>query len=1470
MRRGILAIFAILFLLNFSTGVHAAVSPYPTSGTSGEQQTWILSNPDNFDPEDSSQAEAFVQAYDAGKINLNDKNQRGLVQKYLFSKDAIALEDRNILDDFLSYKLKGVKVDLKKGEGISFYEKDGKLFLGSGDGQEHDLDELNFLNIQGRKLEKVQSHDDGTIELFYGENSIHLKDAVLSKNKFGDLVFGSEVLKLGENFGKLILDGSNAAVLCTDKYLCRFSLGGMNVELNSNGAFYDLGNNRFSMVDGTTRIGKDLIAGSSEFSTNSQQSGIDFNKKIELRKFSPDSATGFKSSFVKVDSNIFGNVAVNSGKAEKSVIACFGCGDFTNKNDYDGYAYLKKQTNSKCLANCGKNFNAELKGFAATKFENDVIHQGFDKNLLVSYDDSAGTFKLNSCEGCGVGKGSIVGAQAINENFMTIRNEFYDDNHKISQLRYKLQLNGASSAVPYMSYILGNGEGITFADKDIYTTSASQDVLNTGVYRTTTLTGKDYGAKSFKDSIKDYYNARLGDATGFLPESISKTNDKVREALQSQSYGRKISIEDLNAFNYDSKGRKINVANLYVVNGDGSVLINQVDPALLREYVNHFNINGDNLADSYKRDQKLLSAIIDVGKGRGEYNEKVSQLVRSILKTYPSADAEKALGNYVDVIKGTGEIENLYNKGYSLPDICGNPSQPEIQKACGEPRMMIAWKKAAGTLSENDISSAIKIYTAKNGDYLYNPLHGAEVLADYTSTKLETQQNKNAFLNYVNNLEQHGAMIIPSTSITNFLKNVEYVQVDGGYIPIRDPAMIKLIQEGKVSKQTIKDISTLITQYNNDDFSKGLKLAAEAVVPKDLFQLGINVVPSMGPLGKSFIVLMEANGVLGVTKAAGALGLKGIGATLIGYSGGDAAAVSRVDALSVLKPNNLDEIKSIGKIPYNPGTQQKLYFNSLALKLEDALQLAPDEKLEIIALNKKFSPLGSSDEKVGILSISKTKIDPATGKSTGESQSIATGFLHTSKDGALKHIQNLEEIDSELANNYGINFNQKFAGAVSFDGPVSGTIVLREPSTTTFAQEIKTLPKDDRESLLNLYKGCCEPKILSDAPSVITEEGLYRLIPHDGTPITVESGVLPRIVPQNTLLQIMSGKSPELKPIVLDTELGVTGYFNDLGRFYERELQLQPKSLNFRKSSGSLTNDVGIFYDDADTPVLVTKVYEGSTGALKEAENLASVNLIERDLVPQVIDIANVPSLKSATSIGSETGTGSVLVMEAVPGQSLDVGLNDLVKLQGSARTGRLQALETEASGAGDALARLHHALPPRELTKINPTEIDDSARKMGTILDDLDLDQKTKKLYNSKIKSLNGKFAQSNNLVAFGQGDLHLDNILIDKGKAKIIDLETAGITSNRGTDLVRYADALDNAAQRLGIINADVEKLKQAFYDGYFKKYSSKAGISKDDFNSMIEFSQIESALTKLQTARGSQSIQEARTSLNRILGS
>ncbi len=765
--RLIFAIFFALILTNVAL-VKSDSVPYPVNGSVAEQGAWITSNPDKFNPNDESQKKAFAQTYKDNKIDLNNPSQREAVEKYLTRyQESVSLEDRKMLNELVSYYTGDVKVSLDRGENINLVKEGDKLFLISSDGEKHDFTAYGSYQIGGKKLEKITSKEDGTIELGFGENSISLKDTTLLRDEFGNfLLADGSVLDFGNNFGKILLDGNK--INCASK-LCYFSVGEMNVELNSFGTFQGLGNNRFSVVDGTTRIGKNILAGSHEFTTNPENSEINFDNRIELRKF-PGQNKDMKNSFLRLKESEFGNIDVNTGTAEKKVAACFECNDLTKSAEYDGIVSLKKESSICATGDCKNAFTAEIENKIAVKFENDVSHQGFDK-LKVSYNNLGydannnlkAFFRLEGCEGCKVGEGQIAGVQTINGKWFSIGNEYYDDKNKMPQLRYK-HIHLASQFVPYYKYIVANDEGITFSDADIYSASMSEDFLRTGKFKSTQLLERDFGSKSVKQYLEKYYADR---SSGNPVEIGIKTNQLLRTINNREEYQRQIYVVDDTAFNLDSKGNVVSIQNLYVVNSDGSVVIDQLNN--LGEYNKFFNIEDDNLPNFFERQQKACSAIVDAHRGVFQENQKASAFIRSILQTFPVENARQCLGSYGEKQIGATQMGEMLNSGTGLGQIYDKSQRDnlaQIKEVFNEPSVLLELNREEinraiankeniariykysedGRILRDNIdvniaerevvSNAVNAYLRKDRNYVYDPLLAERIQTSYIANKL--------------------------------------------------------------------------------------------------------------------------------------------------------------------------------------------------------------------------------------------------------------------------------------------------------------------------------------------------------------------------------------------------------------------------------------------------------------------------------------------------------------------------------------------------------------------------------------------------------------------------------------------------------------------------------------------------------------------------------------------------------------
>lgn len=352
---------------------------------------------------------AVFEEFHSEEFDSNNRTQREIVENYLIElEDLDDQTDRKLAEDLLSRKLTGVEVDLSVGRSISLIKEEGILFLVSGDGQKHDV--LSYKK-EYPDLLKIVSFEDGSIKLIRETNTVHLKDTTLDQWSNFDF-----------ELGNIILDGGRGRIIC-EEISCKFSLSGININLNQEGFFENLGGDRFSVVDGTTITKEAVLTGSYEFSTNKIGDRINFNKKINLRTFSREGELKLADSTIETKTDKYGKVVISTASAfnEKTlsrVIVCFDCNNFVKHvEQYSGYVDLDALGEGK--------FIAEIKGKSFVSFEDDVSHNGFSENLLLTYENSALTeaiFRLKSCEGCG--DDESVGLQLINGHPFRIINEF--------------------------------------------------------------------------------------------------------------------------------------------------------------------------------------------------------------------------------------------------------------------------------------------------------------------------------------------------------------------------------------------------------------------------------------------------------------------------------------------------------------------------------------------------------------------------------------------------------------------------------------------------------------------------------------------------------------------------------------------------------------------------------------------------------------------------------------------------------------------------------------------------------------------------------------------------------------------------------------------------------------------------------------------------------------------------------------
>ncbi|MBI4116408.1 hypothetical protein HY449_01550 [Candidatus Pacearchaeota archaeon] len=1087
-------IFAIFFalILTGMSFVKSETDIYPANGSIAEQGNWITNNPDKFNPNDESQKKAFAKAYSDNKIDLNNVKQREAVEKYLTRyQERVSFEDRKMLNELVSYHARDVKVFLDKGEDINLIKEGDKLFIISSDGEKHDFVSYSSYQIGGKKLDKITSREDGTIELGFGENSIALKDTTLFRDEFGKfLLADGSVLDFGNNFGKILFDGNG--INCASK-LCSFSVGKMGVELNSLGTFQILGDDRFSVVDGTAKIGDNLLAGSYEFSTKSGNSELNFDNRIELRKFSGQSGMN-KESYVRVREGEFGNVDVNTGSAERKVVACFGCNDLTKSAGYDGSVNFKKDSAECATGDCKNAFKADIADKIIVKFENDAIHQGFDK-LKASYNNLGydvnnnpqAFFRLEGCDGCKVGEGQIAGIQVINGNWFSIENENYDSNNAIPQLRYKY-IHTASRFVPYYKYTIANDEGITFSDNDLYRSSMSEDFLRTGKFKSTQLLERDFGSKSIKKYMEEYYTIH---SSGNPVEVEIKTSRLTSEMKSTQQYSRQIYVVDDTAFNLDSNGNVVYLPNLYVMNKGGSFAIDQLKT--LNEYNQFFNIEDNTLPNFFNRQQKACSAIVDAHRGIFEENQKASAFLRNLLSTFPIENAQQCLGSYGERAAGAAQMEEMFNSGMNLGQIYQKSltdNLVKVKETFNEPSVLLELNKEEinraiankeniariykysedGRILRDNIdiniaereviSNAVGAYLRKDRNYVYDPLLAERIQTSYITNKLSSFEDRKNFLKFVDDLQNGKDGAIFSSGESALPEN--YVIGKSGVVEIKNPYIAKMISDGKITKEEIAKLSDLDSTFKGDEFNQDFRLVLETIAPKSAGELAINVVPNLGALGKSFVVLSKAEGIVSTINAVGVLGLRGASAGLLGFAG--ASGVSKFDdALIALRTSGIKPVTGIEL------ASSEKYLSSLAGHVAEDMGFAPGE-VQVVGFSRRLFSEGKDV-------VAFTHKDPATGEVTP----LLEGIFYTNKDQATNAIRSLNKLD-EL----GIGKNYQFAGAYSYPfGNAEGTMVFRtipqdvlssgnpDAAFEAFKESVNHLPDSERVAAIEAYNACC-------------------------------------------------------------------------------------------------------------------------------------------------------------------------------------------------------------------------------------------------------------------------------------------------------------------------------------------------------------------------------------------------------------
>ncbi len=646
-----------------------ADNSYPTDGSLEERRDWLVDNLNKFDPKDESQRKAFAQAYKDKKIVLSNPEHEEAVVAYLSNyKEGIPLEDRDMLKEFVSHYLQDptIGVDLKEGEGILLSKEGEKIYLISSDGKKHDIKEYSSYKVSGQKLDKIISRDDGTIDLVYGDVTIHLKDTTLTQDEQGNFILNDgSILGLNSQSGRITIDGSNNKISCDGTNFCSFSIGKANIELDSGGTF-TLGDNKYSIVKGKATIGKNWCKGSCEFGLNADQTEFTYAiLRNYLKKFA---RTDYKEdlffSALHLEGGKYGDANIRNSESEKDVFVCLDCDNLPSKDDsqYDLYSGFVHYEESE------RKFYS--RGILRIKVGENTYWDGSDENVVVSLSrpiyDGVNTprslFSFENCNGCEYStEGKDVGTLIVNDQYSIFRYKDYADGlNKPRPALIRIEGRGIKRITSQLVELMD--APFTLAHKDLY---GPIDTYNTQRYNSDTLLGRQSGGRSIQkyfnlDQYKDY-------AKSFF--------DEIRKRSESgYQHPSEVVIIDKQAFNLDKDGNVHRFLNMYRVDrkgghtatllellntGDFQRIVEKIDPLQLEEY-NIISL--------------ILHGVIDKNKGfdSGEegYLTDFNDMIRGIFGSSPIKEAQRLLPIYEErklaslllemMILEDERFENLY------------------------------------------------------------------------------------------------------------------------------------------------------------------------------------------------------------------------------------------------------------------------------------------------------------------------------------------------------------------------------------------------------------------------------------------------------------------------------------------------------------------------------------------------------------------------------------------------------------------------------------------------------------------------------------------------------------------------------------------------------------------------------------------------------------------------------------------
>lgn len=822
----VFAIFVIYLMLSFSIDVsNAAVSDqqstapptdaYPSDGNLEDREKWVVENLNKFNPDDPSQKEAFVRAYKNKKIELSNSEHEKAVSRYLSNyKNNIPEEDREMLKGFISHHtgIPAKSIDLKKGEGIKVEKVGNNIILIDSGNKRHDIKKYSLYTVSGQKLDKIISKDDGTIELVYGEVTIHLKDTTLIRDEQGNFILNDgSLLNLNSQSGRITIDGSQNVISCEGKNQCSFFIGKVNIDLDSGGTFQSLGDNKYSIVKGKATIEKNWCEGSCVFGLNKKQTKFSF---VELRNYQnkfdkQDPKESLFSSALHLEDKKHGDANIRNGESNKDVFVCLDseC-NLPSMSDpkYSGFVNYEEQE---------RKFYA--RGILRIKVGENTYWDGSDENVVVSlsrpiYDgvnSPRSIFSLENCNGCEfTTEGKDVGTLIVNDQYSIFRYKDYaDDLNKPRPALIRIEGRDIKRIASQLVELMD--APFTLAHKDLY---GNIDTRNTRKYNSDSLLRPTPGGRSIQQYFqRNYQPFYLAQGKSYSEANILANKDygrflsEIHKRKESDyQYPTEVIILDKQAFNLDRDGNVNRFLNMYMIDRNGGntatllELINTGEFQRIVEKIDPVQLNRFNIVAS------ILNAVIDKNRGfdLGESKSLAAfnSNIRGILGPVPTEEAQRLLviyeerklasllldnkiledkrfeGPYQVYIesKDDRDIRRLLEPLLKEPSVLLEINKGIIENAQKDPKATHASilyydengnvatktvpKENALAVATNDVITAYEGHQGNN-EYYLNPEINTQIQGEYLLSQFKNEDDKLALQAFMVDLKERASAI---------------------------------------------------------------------------------------------------------------------------------------------------------------------------------------------------------------------------------------------------------------------------------------------------------------------------------------------------------------------------------------------------------------------------------------------------------------------------------------------------------------------------------------------------------------------------------------------------------------------------------------------------------------------------------------------------------------------------------------